>query len=106
MKSPFKFLDSYTKEDREIFFGREKEFDELYRRLFESKVLLIYGESGTGKSSLVNCGLINKLNENEHLPIYIRRADSILESLSQAIQNLQEDSSPQQLLTALLFKKP
>ena len=105
MKSPFKFLDSYTKEDREIFFGREKEIDELYRRLFESKVLLIYGESGTGKSSLVNCGLINKLNENEHLPIYIRRADSILESLSQAIQNLLEDSSPRQLLTALLFKK-
>jgi hypothetical protein len=22
MKSPFKFLDSYTREDREIFFGR------------------------------------------------------------------------------------
>jgi WD40 repeat protein/energy-coupling factor transporter ATP-binding protein EcfA2 len=105
MKSPFKFLDSYSKDDREIFFGREKETEELSRRLFESKVLLIYGESGTGKSSLVNCGLINKLNENEYLPIYIRRGDNILESLSEAIQLLLEDSSPRQLLTALLFKK-
>jgi hypothetical protein len=26
MKSPFKFLDSYTKDDREIFFGRERLF--------------------------------------------------------------------------------
>src|ERR1035437_1943760 len=105
MKSPFKFLDSYTREDREIFFGREKEIEELFRRLFESRVLLVYGESGTGKSSLINCGLINKLSANEHLPIYIRRSDNILESLSEAIQILLKESLPRQLLTALLFKK-
>jgi WD40 repeat protein len=105
MKSPFKFLDSYTKEDREIFFGREKEIDELYRRLFESRILLVYGESGTGKSSLINCGLINKLHDKQYLPVYIRRADNILESLSVAMQILLKESSPRQLLTALLFKK-
>jgi WD40 repeat protein/energy-coupling factor transporter ATP-binding protein EcfA2 len=105
MKSPFKFLDSYAREDREIFFGREKEIEELYRRLFESKVLLVYGESGTGKSSLVNCGLVNKLNDTEHLPVYIRRSENLLESLSEAIQVLLKESSPRQLLTALLFKK-
>jgi hypothetical protein len=27
--SPFKFLDSYTREDRDIFFGREREIEEL-----------------------------------------------------------------------------
>jgi len=26
-QSPFKFLDSYTKEDRDIFFGREREVE-------------------------------------------------------------------------------
>ncbi|MGC1389905.1 MAG: AAA family ATPase [Bacteroidales bacterium] len=105
MKSPFKFLDSYTKEDREIFFGREKEIEELYRRLFESNVLLVYGESGTGKSSIINCGLVNKINDTEHLTIYIRRSDNVLESLSEAIHVLLRESSPRQLLTALLFKK-
>ena len=105
MKSPFKFLDSYTKEDREIFFGREKEIEELYHRLFESRILLVYGESGTGKSSLINCGLLNKLHDNEHLPLYIRRSDNILESLSEAINILLQESIPRQLLTALLFKK-
>src|SRR5664280_641194 len=105
MKSPFKFLDSYTKEDREIFFGREKEIEELYRRLFESRILLVYGESGTGKSSLINCGLINKLQDKQYLPVYIRRSDNILESLSVAMQILLKESSPRQLLTALLFKK-
>ena len=34
MKSPFKFLDSYTKEDREIFFGREKEINEFTQIIF------------------------------------------------------------------------
>jgi hypothetical protein len=32
MKSPFKFLDSYTKDDRAIFFGREREIEELDRK--------------------------------------------------------------------------
>jgi len=29
MNNPFKFLDSYTKEDRVIFFGRERVTEEL-----------------------------------------------------------------------------
>jgi hypothetical protein len=37
MNSPFKFLDSYTKEDRDIFFGRDREIEELYQRIFESR---------------------------------------------------------------------
>jgi WD40 repeat protein len=105
MKSPFKFLDSYTKEDREIFFGREREINELYHRLFEGRILLVYGESGTGKSSLINCGLLNKISENEHLQIHIRRSDNILESLSETIEFLLKEPLPHQLLTALLFKK-
>ncbi len=105
MKSPFKFLDSYTRDDREIFFGRDKEIDELYRRLFESRILLVYGETGTGKSSLINCGLINKLRVTDHLPIYIRRSENIIESLSAAIQVLLKEYNPHQLLTALMFKK-
>ena len=64
MKSPFKFLDSFTKEDRNIFFGRDKEIEELYQKVFESKILLMYGISGTGKSSLIYCGLANKFEEN------------------------------------------
>jgi len=29
LQSPFKFLDSYTREDRKIFFGRDREITEL-----------------------------------------------------------------------------
>ena len=52
MKSPFKFLDSYTKDDRDIFFGRDREIEELYQKVFESKLLLVYGVSGTGNRTI------------------------------------------------------
>ncbi|HKL39174.1 MAG TPA: hypothetical protein VJ894_00775, partial [Cryomorphaceae bacterium] len=53
----FKFLDSYTKEDQSVFFGRETETDEIYQRCTFSKTLVVYGRSGTGKTSIIRCGL-------------------------------------------------
>jgi WD40 repeat protein len=85
IKSPFKFLDSYTLEDRDIFFGRYQEITELYRKVFESKILLVYGVSGTGKSSLINCGLASRLDESDWLSVNIRRGNNIIDSLNDAI---------------------
>ena len=84
MKSPFKFLDSYTLADREIFFGREHEINDLYRRIFESKLLLVYGISGTGKSSLINCGLASRFDDSDWLPVNVRRGNNIIESINEA----------------------
>ena len=86
MKSPFKFLDAYTKEDREIFFGRDREIEEMYQKVFESKILLVYGISGTGKTSLIDCGLANKFEESDWLPVTVRRAGSIVESLVRELE--------------------
>ena len=85
MKSPFKFLDSYTLADRDIFFGRDQEITELYRKVFESKMLLVYGISGTGKSSLINCGLASRFDETDWLPVNVRRGGNIINSLNEAI---------------------
>src|SRR4030042_232835 len=87
IKSPFKFLDSYTKDDREIFFGRDREIEELYQRVFDSKLLLVYGVSGTGKSSLIHCGLANKFQETDWLPLVIRRGGNIIESMASVIKS-------------------
>ncbi|MBI5219490.1 MAG: hypothetical protein HY958_11220 [Bacteroidia bacterium] len=84
--SPFKFLDSYTKDDRDIFFGRDRETDELYGKVFESKILLVYGISGTGKTSLINCGLANKFSDSDWLPFTIRRGGNINESWLRSIE--------------------
>jgi WD40 repeat protein len=84
MKSPFKFLDSYTLADRDVFFGRDQEITELYRRVFESKMLLVYGISGTGKSSLINCGLASRFDDSDWLPVNVRRGNNIIESINDA----------------------
>ena len=86
MKSPFKFLDSYTREDRGIFFGRDHEISELYRRVFQSKILLVYGVSGTGKSSLINCGLASRFDDSDWLPVNVRRGSNIINSLNEAFK--------------------
>jgi len=105
MKSPFKFLDSFTKEDREIFFGREKEIEELYRRVFRSKIMLVYGVSGTGKSSLINCGLANKFRDEDWLPLNIRRGKNILESMYASIVAASLTPKSEYSATEIQFKK-
>ncbi len=87
-KSPYKFLDSYSKEDRDIFFGRDKEIEELYSRVFESRILIVYGTSGTGKSSLINCGLANKFNDSDWLPVTVRRGSNINQSLYESLERI------------------
>jgi len=85
-KSPFKFLDSFGREDREIFFGRDREIEELHSRVFESKILVVYGTSGTGKSSLINCGLANRFNDSDWLPVNVRRGKDINLSLFEVLE--------------------
>ena len=105
--SPFKFLDSYNREDRDIFFGRESEVDELYAKIFQSRLLLVYGASGTGKSSIINCGLANKFLDSDWLPINIRRGSNINESLITEVDRLRltdgapRSNSPEELSSAL-----
>jgi serine phosphatase RsbU (regulator of sigma subunit) len=80
--SPYKFLDSYSIEDKDIFFGREKEVEELYRKYNSSNLLLVYGQSGTGKSSLINCGLLERIPPQDIYPIFIRCGKKPIENLT------------------------
>ncbi len=108
MKSPFKFLDAYTAKDKDIFFGREKEVDALYNMVFKTPLVMVYGLSGTGKSSLVQCGLATKFDGPDWLPILIRKGDDINASLRTALNTaLDEEESSEDLnvLIERLFYK-
>jgi len=80
-KYPFKFLDAYEREDRTIFFGRDEEISTLYEMIFQSDLVLVYGASGTGKTSLINCGLAGKFEPHNWFPLLIRRGKNINSSL-------------------------
>jgi hypothetical protein len=79
--SPFKFLDPYGKDDAAFFFGREKETAQLFNAVHASNLTLLYGASGTGKTSLINCGLANKFYDTDWLPLFIRRGKNINEAI-------------------------
>jgi hypothetical protein len=82
---PFKFLDAYTSEDSQLFFGRNEEIETLYNMVFQSNVLLVYGASGTGKTSLIQCGLNSKFASHEWLPLFIRRVADINQSFEKIL---------------------
>jgi hypothetical protein len=84
-KYPFKFLDAYSKEDTNIFFGRDEEISALYEMVFQSSILLIYGASGTGKTSLIQCGLASKFESHDWLALTIRRGNNINTAFEKAL---------------------
>ena len=82
---PVKFLDPYEKEDREYYFGREEEIKKLVEMMNKSRICILYGLSGTGKTSLIKCGVSNEFGDNEWLGIYLRRGTNINDSLKNNI---------------------
>jgi hypothetical protein len=82
---PFKFLDAYTREDSDFYFGRTDEINALYEMVFQTDLLLVYGASGTGKSSLIQCGLASKFQSHDWLALNIRRIGDLNESFEKAL---------------------
>lgn len=83
--SPFKLLQAYDKGDTGIYFGRENETLQLSEALMRSKFLLLYGASGTGKTSLIQCGLPGMFSPRDWLPIFVRRGTDFVASLRAAV---------------------
>lgn len=55
--NPFPGLRPFREEEEYLFFGRESQVDVMVDRLAATRFLAVVGTSGSGKSSLVNCGL-------------------------------------------------
>lgn len=104
--SPFKFLDSFDRGDRSIFFGRDAEIEELYRLLFEARLVLVYGQSGAGKTSLIRCGLANRFADTDWFELFVRRNDDLnkslaRETLAKATTQIPDDKPPVEAIRSL-----
>jgi WD40 repeat protein/energy-coupling factor transporter ATP-binding protein EcfA2 len=60
-ENPFIGLRNYNGSDKENFFGRNKEVKEVLKKLKTTRFLSIVGASGSGKSSLIQAGIIPEL---------------------------------------------
>ncbi|GKQ39949.1 hypothetical protein [Streptomyces sp. A012304] len=61
--APYRGLARFEPDDRELFFGRDRLADELRRLVREHRFAVLFGASGSGKSSLLRAGLIPRLRE-------------------------------------------
>ncbi|MFM7862982.1 MAG: hypothetical protein ACKPHU_02130, partial [Planctomycetaceae bacterium] len=58
---PWLGLRSFTEDVSQYFFGRDKEIPDLADRIRQRPLTILYGQSGLGKTSLLNAGVIPRL---------------------------------------------
>ncbi len=64
---PYKALDSFTEADVAIFAGRAEESQRLANRILAHRLTVLYGESGSGKTSLLQAGAGPRLTQHRAL---------------------------------------
>lgn len=56
--NPFPGLRPFSIDESHLFFGREGQSEEVLKKLAENRFVAVIGASGSGKSSLIYCGLV------------------------------------------------
>ncbi|MEJ1970980.1 MAG: hypothetical protein WDM96_00165 [Lacunisphaera sp.] len=69
---PWLGLVSFTEETRAFFHGREEEGAELSRRVQRKLLTVLFGQSGLGKTSILQAGLVPRLRPEGFCPVYVR----------------------------------
>ena len=115
--NPFPGLRPFKIEESHLFFGREGQSEEILNKLSEQKFVAVIGASGSGKSSLIYCGLVPVLYggfigeaKSKWKIIKARPGNSPIENLASAIIDLDgneektEDDIVKQKLNASLLR--
>lgn len=88
--TPLRGLGSFAESERDVFFGRDQERDQLATLVTESsyRAGLLYGESGVGRTSLLRAGLQPSLRDHGIVALFCddnaHPLDSFARALSQA----------------------
>jgi WD40 repeat protein len=61
--NPFPGLRPFLPEESDLFFGREGESEEVLGKLLKNRFVTVMGASGTGKSSLIYCGVLPRVKK-------------------------------------------
>lgn len=80
-----------TVQDNARFFGRRREIDSFVQQLRGSRLIVLYGKSGLGKTSLLNAGVFPVLRRHNLLPLRVRVNDPerpLLETIFAQIERM------------------
>ncbi len=90
--NPFPGLRPFKIEESHLFFGREGQSEEILKKLSDERFVAVIGASGSGKSSLIYCGLVPVLyggfigkSNSKWTTITTRPGNSPIENLASAI---------------------
>lgn len=98
---PYRFLDSFTVEDADFYFGREDDVKAVIAKIQEHPLTVIFGKPAIGKTSLLRAGIMSALKreteeadrEETHpwLLAYTRVGEDPSASIRQAVLGAVED---------------
>lgn len=71
-ESPYLGLHSFKESDKDLFFGRDGEKQQLLQHVKRAPLTVLFGRSGLGKSSLLEAGLFPLLRDERYFPIKVR----------------------------------
>ncbi|HEX2967618.1 MAG TPA: hypothetical protein VHO46_00845 [Bacteroidales bacterium] len=63
--NPFPGLRPFSPEESDLFFGRRGESEEVLEKLLKNRFVTVMGASGTGKSSLIYCGVLPGIRKDK-----------------------------------------
>ena len=64
---------TFTRQESNLFFGRDQEAQELLSLMLSQRLVLFYAQSGAGKSSLINARLVPGLEAEDYFVLPIGR---------------------------------
>jgi len=96
----------FTTEEQDIFFGRREDLRRLYERIQLEPLVVLYGKSGLGKSSIINAGILPEVEKASQLSSFSIRFGAYTEGKTESPLVLSLESirsaAPDPLLRQLL----
>jgi WD40 repeat protein len=90
MKNRYPGIQPFTANDQALFCGRDREIEALSNLIVLNRVIVLFGKSGTGKSSLLQAGVTPRLNNWYLQPLYIRFKNRAIDPEKQVYQFLND----------------
>jgi WD40 repeat protein len=105
--SPYRGLSSFGEQDADLFFGRKAEIAELLQVLRAEPAVAVVGDSGSGKTSLLQAGLVHAVRRDglagsdRWRIVFLRPGYRPAQALLAALTGSHADPSPDALKAAL-----
>ncbi len=88
-KNRYPGIRSFEPDDQRLFYGRSKEIDQLYNLIKIKPLVVLFGKSGLGKTSLLKAGVNPLLLKQHYYPFIIRLQDISVAPTNSVLSDLE-----------------